>query len=686
MKPLLTLVAILLISISSFAQQGVNYKAVIKDDLGNVIANQPIDIQFTILLSGAGLDEIYKETHAPTTNANGLIILNIGEGSATFGNFTNLDWNLGGDYLLEIEIDLNDDGTFELTDQTYFKSVPFAKIADVAKNVSGLEKIVEDSGISGWRLVNANPENYGPIGDGAVDLSSSFSESDVRGATGDYSFAVGDTNIAAKTGSIAMGVTNRAKEDHSIALGANAIANGESSAAIGTLVSAYSYGEIALGVHNEYYDHLSSATWEASDRIFTVGNGEDSANRSNALTILKNGTIIAPSLDISEITDDKSLITKEYAETNLISSGLEQITENDGTEDRTGWRLSDRDPAYYGPIGNNAVDLSISVFESTDNGALGNYSIAMGNSASAEGSNSIAFGFNSSSTAGNSVAVGYNTIASGSSSIALGRYTIAQSFAETSIGIYNTMYTPSSTGGWNATDRLFTIGNGQSSGSPSNALTILKNGNIGLGDIESPEVQLHLDGDIRINDATLTGFGGNLIIGNVTNGLRMGFYDGIGWEPTDNNTVRLGSSPFRWTEVWSVNPLNTSSDRRLKKDISPIHYGLDAVMKLKPVSYRWKQGKQDTKLGFIAQDVESVVPEIVKLERTSAERKEQLKKEGREIPEIDYYAMSYTELIPVVVKALQEQQTIIENQNIKLEKLDRLEKELNELKALLIKN
>lgn len=666
MKPLFTLFVIFLISITSVAQQGINYKALIKDNLGNVIANQPIDIQFTILFASPGLDEIYKETHSPTTNANGLIILNIGEGAASLGNFDTLDWALGGDYLLEIEIDLNDDGTFELTNQTYFKSVPFAKIADVAKNVSGLEKVVEDSGISGWRLVNAIPENYGPIGDGAVDLSSSFSESEVRGATGAYSFAVGDTNIAAKTGSIAMGVANQAKEDHSIALGVNAIAYGESSSAIGELVSAYSYGEIALGVHNEYYDHLSSTSWQASDRIFTVGNGEDSANRSNALTILKNGTITAPSFSIGEITDDKALITKEYADTNLTSSGLEQITEGTVPDVKTGWRLKGFDPEDYGNIGSHAVDLSWSTSPGNIFGATGFVSFAAGNRTRATGSSSTALGLITLASGIGSTALGGNTEALGNYSTSMGNFTSASGDSSTAMGYVN----------FDDPDALLMVGNGANLSNPNNAFTVYKDGTS------------EFDGDVSIKNTLLKGFdSGSFSIGTVGDGSsRVGLYNNNGWEPTFNNTVRLGSNTYRWTEVWSINPLNTSSDRRLKKDINPLNYGLDAVMKLKPVSYRWIEGKQDTKLGFIAQDVESVVPEIVKLERTSAERRAQLKREGREIPEIDYYAMSYTELIPVLVKALQEQQAIIENQNIKLEKLDRLERELSELKALLIKD
>ena len=132
------------------------------------------------------------------------------------------------------------------------------------------------------------------------------------------------------------------------------------------------------------------------------------------------------------------------------------------------------------------------------------------------------------------------------------------------------------------------------------------------------------------------------------------FLDGDEWGSFVNNTVSLGSTEYRWSEIWSVNPLNTSSDRRLKKEITPLNYGLEAVLKLKPVSYKWKEGKQDTKLGFIAQDVEPIIPEIVKKEGRTAEQRIRLEKSRRKAPSENLYAMSYSELIPVLVKAIQE--------------------------------
>ena len=55
---------------------------------------------------------------------------------------------------------------------------------------TGLEQITEGSN-TGWRLIGRDPNNYGDIGNGAIDLSYGSSASTTYGATGDYSFCVG---------------------------------------------------------------------------------------------------------------------------------------------------------------------------------------------------------------------------------------------------------------------------------------------------------------------------------------------------------------------------------------------------------------------------------------------------------------------------------------------------------------
>jgi len=103
----------------------------------------------------------------------------------------------------------------------------------------------------------------------------------------------------------------------------------------------------------------------------------------------------------------------------------------------------------------------------------------------------------------------------------------------------------------------------------------------------------------------------------------------------------------------SFNP----SDARLKKDVRDASYGLKEIMKLRPVTYEWKDSAkhgEGTQVGLIAQDVQKLIPELVK----GRGRDEEL-------------ALSYTGLVPVLVKAMQEQQITIARQEARLAALEK---------------
>ena len=75
------------------AQNNINYKAVINDNQGSPLSNQLVVIQFSIL-EGDDQTMVYSENHTPTTDTNGLIILNIGEGTVLSGDYTAIDLSL----------------------------------------------------------------------------------------------------------------------------------------------------------------------------------------------------------------------------------------------------------------------------------------------------------------------------------------------------------------------------------------------------------------------------------------------------------------------------------------------------------------------------------------------------------------------------------------------------------------
>lgn len=128
--------------------------------------------------------------------------------------------------------------------------------------------------------------------------------------------------------------------------------------------------------------------------------------------------------------------------------------------------------------------------------------------------------------------------------------------------------------------------------------------------------------------------------------------------------IYLGSSANGSQTVYSKGAVVTS-DVRFKKDIFQLTDGLDKVMSLIPVSYRYKAQDESDKpnLGFIAQQVETVLPNLVKMD-----------------PETGYYYVSYEGVIPVTVKAIQEQQVEIEDLKAKNQEL---EARLKRLEALI---
>jgi len=135
-----------------------------------------------------------------------------------------------------------------------------------------------------------------------TSLLRNFSRANI--AQGQYSVAIGNGNLAqdgglvfgsnsdaTKFGALALGTSATAKGTNSIAMGYNTNSKGYYAAAIGNNVFANSYGEFALGQFN---DTLSGnpTSWNENDLLLTVGNGLNSTNKSNALTIYKNGKTI----------------------------------------------------------------------------------------------------------------------------------------------------------------------------------------------------------------------------------------------------------------------------------------------------------------------------------------------------------------------------------------------------------
>ncbi len=179
----------------------------------------------------------------------------------------------------------------------------------------------------------------------------------------------------------------------------------------------------------------------------------------------------------------------------------------------------------------------------------------------------------------------------GNESIAMGIGTSAATYGESSLGMYPRTSTGSKTL-VDTADILFTVGNGGTSSGKSNAFIINKGGTIGLGDITKADL-----------------------------------------------TSAEASNAFMTTETGGYLKIDgtwvSASDRSLKTNIKDISYGLETIKKIQPRSFEYiKTGEPS--IGFIAQEMETVVPEIVS--------------DGG----MGTKGISYGQLTAVLVKAVQE--------------------------------
>lgn len=211
------------------------------------------------------------------------------------------------------------------------------------------------------------------------------------------------------------------------------------------------------------------------------------------------------------------------------------------------------------------------------------------------------------------------------------------------------------------------------------SLYIKNNGNVGIGNT-SPGNSLDVQG------ATATTGSGNLCVHNSASntGICLESYNsnisasGVGIIQSINNAgtspqplllnpfsgnVGIGTVTPSYTltvngTTYATGAAGALSDARHKDNIKPLAKGaLAEVEKLRPVTFTWKEPKDDgmkgEQIGLIAQDVQKVLPDIVLIQKNDEKT----------------LSLKYDELIPVLVKAMQEQQAQIQAQQAEIAQL-----------------
>jgi hypothetical protein len=229
--------------------------------------------------------------------------------------------------------------------------------------------------------------------------------------------------------------------------------------------------------------------------------------------------------------------------------------------------------------------------------------------------------------------------------------------------------------------------------------TIAANGRVGIGTTSPVNGQLHVEAvdstAIYANTAN-TGLGmsdGVVAFSDSGQGVYGSSTSNVGVLGTSTSSFGIAGESTSAYGVWGFSSTNYAgyfqgnvlvtgclvasnlscpSDERLKRDITPLSYGLREVLRLRPVTWQWKDAtRTEPNMGLVAQDVEPVLPELI---IHNADNKGSL-------------GLNYMGLIPVLIKGMQEQQAqIVEQQEQNREQKEqnrKLEERLAALEKLL---
>jgi len=187
-------------------------------------------------------------------------------------------------------------------------------------------------------------------------------------------------------------------------------------------------------------------------------------------------------------------------------------------------------------------------------------------------------------------------------------------------------------------------------------------------------MRIQSDGLIDIGPQSGSGVGRVNISANPSNNYQIEFW----------NTASVSVGSITVTGGGTATAYNTSSDYRLKENVDYDFNALDRVAQLKPARFNFIANADTTVDGFLAHEVQDIVPEAIQGEKDAVREEEYevtpavLDDDGNVVTEAvmgtrsvpDYQGIDQSKLVPLLTKAIQEQQTIIDNLKSRIEALE----------------
>ncbi len=685
--------------------QKFNYQGLARNSSGAPLVSKTINLRLSILDGSASGPVVFMETQLVTTNQFGLFSTAVGSGTVIIGGISSIAWSSGDKYL-RVEMDPDGGTAWNNIGTTQLLSVPYAMYAMTPAGPQGPVGPTGPAGPQGpagpagptgatgpqgppgagslsgtvnkiVKFTNATVGGDSQISDDGTYVNVGFSTAPTIGA---YKLA-SNGNISIVNGQLGLYNSSNQYQGYlyspsngSIQLGLPAASTGTLSFHNGTsqAMTLFNSGKIVVGSATPNASKLEiqgSSTYGSSLGLKNTGGGNEwsftSQDNGDMKIVKVNGTTFTPvtltgsgALGIGTTAPNNGLLHLN-APSDIEYEGMHFTHPSSGVLGSDGFLI--------GPYTLNSNDLVLWNFE-----AGGLY---LGTSSLPRlfidqfGKTGI----------GSTSPDGHLTVQNVGSGLA---YPTAhfKNTSGTGISLFAENY------GTDAT-AVFTNAAGV-----TNPAIMAKFFDGGAGDLVRIDNLNNDQGRVIVYGGSTGSAGGGCIFGSDSYGLAFADFapgstsmnvianvdvDGSNnkmFTPWFAGTVSLGSSSYRWSAVYAVNGTIQTSDARDKEDVQPLPYGLNQVMQLNPVSFTWKNNEfrigSGKNLGFIAQELEQVIPDAVVHTIISDSEIEEAMKAGRGNLEKDTYGVKYNEILPVLVKAIQEQQ----------EQIEKLQKEIEALK------
>jgi hypothetical protein len=730
MKKLLILSMVILIDFSCFAQipQTMSYQCVVRNSNGVLVTNQSIGIRMSIMQGTTTGTMVYQETYNPNpqTNANGLLSLEIGGGLAITGTFSTIDW-ASGPYFLKTETDPTGGTNYTIVGTTQLLSVPYALYAKTSGNAfSGNYNNLTNKPTlfnGTWANITGKPTTLAGYG-----ITDGMSNAHV--ANGITSAMIGNWNMAFSWGNhvglyrpisyvpawgeitgrptslAGYGITDAVNTtDNQIIGGIKTFTNDLS---INGLTVGRGKGfissNIALGNQALYSNTTgSSNTAMGTQSLFQNTTGYNNTGIGyTALYLNTSGYKNTASgyatlyFNTTGYNNSASGYAALYSNTTgheNTADGMDALGYNTTGSQNTGvgfqTLLSNTTGSSNTSNGYKALYSNTTGSFNTANGSQALFSNTWGTGNTANGTQTLY----SNTTGGDNIAIGYGALLSnttaddntaigcsalgwnttGGQNTATGFYALSDNITgnrNTADGVdvlrSNTIGSDNTGNGWEVLfystgDRITAIGSQalyySTTGSDNTA-----NGYQALNSNTTGSFNTAVGSQALSNNSTGNN---NTAIGNLARVLSPGMNNataiGSGAIVNASNKVRIGNTDVSVIEGQVA--FTSASDLRLKKNIKDLATGLEFITKLRPVEYQMRKGDDKINYGFIAQDIEKLVG-----------TNNSLLTIGGDVDRI--LGLRYTDFIAPMVKAIQEQQVIIKEQQKEIDELKDLVKTL----------